>query len=63
MPNHDPEHLQFKCRDLALFFGDLSQTEKLSEIKLPFGQTVQTALSEQLPEQSKAEVFVGCLIG
>jgi hypothetical protein len=44
-------------------FGNLSQTEKLSEIQVPFGQTVQTALSEQLPEQSKAEVFVGCLIG
>ena len=52
--NSVPEHFQLKRRDLAFFFGVLTQTEKLPEIKLLFGQTVQTALSEQLPEQSKA---------
>ena len=40
MPNHETEHLHFrlylesaKSRDLAPIFEDLSQNEKLSEIK------------------------------
>ena len=40
MPNHDPEYYPQKKenaqdRDLAPILGDLSQSEKLSEIKSP----------------------------
>ena len=40
MPNHSPENLLFswialRVSDLTPSFGDLSQSEKLSEIKQP----------------------------
>ena len=37
VPNQSPEHFPFCAAesDLASLFGDLSRSEKLSEIKLP----------------------------
>ena len=42
MPNYWPEHFPYERKivqgsDLALFFGNWSQSEKSSEIKLPLG--------------------------
>ena len=45
MPNQDPEYLLFRWigrtqgRDLATIFGDLSQSNKQIEIKLPLVET------------------------
>ena len=50
VPNHDSEHLFrwisiVQDSDLASFLGDLSQSDKLSEIKLPLtnNRTLKTA--------------------
>ena len=52
MPNHFPEHFPFssKCsgeRDLALSFGDASQSKKLSEIKPPLAYILTNLKRDQ----------------
>ena len=39
VPNHSTEHLLFRWSQLAPIFGDLSQSEQLSEIKPPLACT------------------------
>ena len=39
VPNHSTEHLLFSWSQLAPIFGDLSQSEQLSEIKPPLACT------------------------
>ena len=58
MPNHSPEHYPPKEKMLRgvswhLFFGDLSQSEKLSKIKPPLGSYVCKLRSN--PIQYRAE--------
>ena len=52
MPNHFPEHFPFssKCSgeiDLALSFGDASQSKKLSEIKPPLAYILTNLKRDQ----------------
>ena len=53
MPNHSPENLLFswialRVSDLTPSFGDLSQSEKLSEIKQPLENIKDLGLTQTL---------------